>query len=74
MEAKEIRDLSSTEIRTKIDQAHEELRNLRFQRAVGQLTNLTRVRLVKRDIARMQTILRERDLAAALQPDAAKEE
>ncbi len=65
MEAKEIRDLSSTEIRTKIDQAHEELRNLRFQRAVGQLTDLSRMRHIKRDIARMETILRERELAAA---------
>ncbi len=65
MDAKEIRELSSVEIRTKVDQSHEELRNLRFQRAVGQLTDLSRMRHIKRDIARMETILRERELAAA---------
>ena len=64
MDTKEIRELSSVEIRTKVDQSHEELRNLRFQRAVGQLTDLSRMRHIKRDIARMETILRERELAA----------
>ncbi len=65
MQAAEIRELSTSEIVTKLDQAREEQRNLRFQRRTGQLTNLARPRELKRDIARMETILRERELAGA---------
>ncbi len=74
MEAREIRDLSTGEVQTKLDQTREELRNLRFQRAVGQLTDLMRMRAVRRDVARLETILRERAIAAETQepaPDAA---
>ena len=74
MEAREIRDLSTSEIQTKIEEAREELRNLRFQLAVGQLTDLTRMRAVRRNIARLLTILRERELAASAEPVAAEKE
>lgn len=74
MEIDAIRNLSTGEIRTKLDQSREELRNLRFQRAVGQLTDLMRLRAVRRDIARLETILRERTIAAALEPATTEEE
>ena len=74
MEVDAIRNLSTGEIRTKLDQSREEMRNLRFQRAVGQLTDLMRLRAVRRDIARFETILRERTIAAALEPATTEEE
>jgi len=64
MEAREIRALTDEEIRQKLDEAYETLFNLRFQRVVGQLENTARLREVRRDIARLKTILRERELAA----------
>jgi large subunit ribosomal protein L29 len=74
MEVDAIRSLNTGEIRTKLDQSREEMRNLRFQRAVGQLTDLMRLRAVRRDIARLETILRERTIAAALEPATTEEE
>ncbi len=71
MEAREIRDLSTAEIHTKLDQHREELRNLRFRRTVGQLTDPTRVKTLRRDIARMETILRERTMAGTTQAEPA---
>jgi large subunit ribosomal protein L29 len=62
MKAKDLRDLSSTEIERKIAGYKEELFNLRFQHATGQLENKMRIRDVRRDIARAKTILREREL------------
>ena len=64
MKAREIRALTDEEIRQKLDEAYETLFNLRFQRVVGQLENTARLREVRRDIARLKTILRERELAA----------
>jgi len=49
----------------KLDEAHQELFNLRFQYSTGQLKNTARLSQVKREIARLRTILRERELAAA---------
>jgi large subunit ribosomal protein L29 len=74
MRVDELRQLDTPELQTQLDGAREELRNLRFQRAVGQLTDATRLRAVKRDIARCLTILRERDLAATLAAGPAAEE
>ncbi len=71
MEAREIRDLSTAEMHTRLDQNREELRNLRFRRTVGQLTDPTRVRTLRRDIARMETILREREMAGTAQAEPA---
>jgi len=55
----ELRNLKSGEIETKLTDAREELMKLRFQQVSGQLTDTSRVRILRREIARMQTILRE---------------
>jgi len=64
MEARDIRVLVDDEIRQRLDESYETLFNLRFQRVVGQLENTARLGEVRRDIARLKTILRERELAA----------
>ncbi|EFQ24053.1 LSU ribosomal protein L29P [Aminomonas paucivorans DSM 12260] len=61
MDAKELRALSPEELREKHRQSKEELFNLRFQSAVGQLTNTSRIREVKRTIARILTVLRDKE-------------
>ena len=63
MTAKEIRELSNTEIAQQIETLKDELFNLRFQQATGQLTNTARLNTVKKDIARMKTVLTERELS-----------
>lgn len=65
MRASEIRSLSDAEIARRLDEAYQEQLNLRFQRASGQLRNTARMSQVRREIARLRTILRERQLAAA---------
>jgi large subunit ribosomal protein L29 len=65
VQAFEIRNLSDNEIKTKLEEAHEELFNLRFQKTIGQVKDPNRVTALKRDIARMKTILGERQRAAA---------
>jgi large subunit ribosomal protein L29 len=60
MKARELRELSMDELRQKEHDFKEELFNLRFQRATGQLENLMRLTHVKRDIAKVKTVLRER--------------
>jgi large subunit ribosomal protein L29 len=60
MNAKEIRELSTEEINTKLMDARQELMNLRFQMVTGQLTDTTRFKITRRDIARFETILTER--------------
>ncbi len=62
MKAKEIRDLTTSEIETKVKSLKEELFNLRFQLATGQLENTARIREVKKAIARMKTVVREREI------------
>jgi large subunit ribosomal protein L29 len=59
MKIQEIRDLSKEEIIKKIDDWEEELFNLRFQARLGQLTNPLQLRMIKRDIARAKTVLRQ---------------
>jgi large subunit ribosomal protein L29 len=66
MKAEEIRNLSEDEIRTQLDDAREELMNLRFQLAVGGVTDYTRLRYTRRTIARLLTILNEQERAANL--------
>ena len=61
MKAGEIREWSSDEIHQKIDEFTEELFNLRFQHATDQLENSMRVGHVRRDIARMKTVVKERE-------------
>ncbi len=62
MKARELRNLSDEELQAKLRESKEELFNLRFQSATGQLDNTSRIREVKRDIARIFTVLREREL------------
>ena len=62
--ASEIRELSSGEILEALEDAKQELFNLRFQKEVGQLEDPTRIKVVKRKIARLKTVLHERALAA----------
>lgn len=64
MKAKEIRALSANEIKVKIADTREELMKLRFQQVNGQLTDTSRLRALRRDIARMETILTEMQQAA----------
>ncbi|HLF01827.1 MAG TPA: 50S ribosomal protein L29 [Anaerolineales bacterium] len=67
MKIKEIRTLQTGEIESKLDDAREELFKLRFQITTGSLTDTSRLSLLKHNIARMLTVLRERQLAAELQ-------
>jgi large subunit ribosomal protein L29 len=60
MKAKEVRELSVDEIKTKLMNTRQELMNLRFQMVTGQLTDTSRFKVARRDIARLQTILNER--------------
>ena len=61
MKTSEIRKLSADEILTELDNAREELMKLRFQTATGELTDFNRLSEMRRNIARMMTILTERD-------------
>jgi large subunit ribosomal protein L29 len=65
MKANDIRDLTTAEIEQKVKALKEELFNLRFQLATGQLENTTRIREVRKSIARMKTVVREREIAAS---------
>ena len=62
MKANELRDMSAAELTKKLAELKEELFNLRFQHAVNQLENPMRIKAVKKDIARVNTLLREREL------------
>ncbi|MCP3977018.1 MAG: 50S ribosomal protein L29 [bacterium] len=64
MKAIELRQFSYGELGGKLDEAKEELFNLRFQLATNQLDNSTRLREVRREIARINTIRREQELEA----------
>ncbi len=65
MKASELRALDDAQLRAKLAEYKVELFNLRFQKATGSLTNTARPRQVKKEIARILTILRERELAQA---------
>ena len=64
MKAEDLRDLNETELAERLAQAKTELFNLRFQLATGQLDNPMKLKEAKRDIARIKTVARERELAA----------
>ena len=64
MKYKDIRELSDEELAQKLEDGRAELINLRFQMATSQLDNTARVSVVKRDIARIQTEMRARQIAA----------
>ncbi len=63
MRAAEVRDLSVDELQTRLAEVKEELFNLRFQNATGQLDNYKRLGELRRDVARIKTVLRERELS-----------
>ena len=63
MKASELKELTVEELQTKLTELKAELFNLRFQLAVNQLENSNRIGAVKKDIARVSTVLRQRELA-----------
>ncbi|NLB83589.1 MAG: 50S ribosomal protein L29 [Synergistaceae bacterium] len=63
MKARELNDLTIDELNEKHRQFKEELFNLRFQNAIGQLKNSSRIRIVKKTIARVLTVVREKQMA-----------
>jgi large subunit ribosomal protein L29 len=63
MKTKEIRLLSTGELKTKLEDAQHELMNLRFQVVTGQLTDTSRLKITRRQIATFETMLRERELS-----------
>ena len=65
----ELRELHDDELQTRLRESKEELFNLRFQMATGQLDNNRRLRVVRHDIARIYTILRERELGLSVAPE-----
>jgi large subunit ribosomal protein L29 len=65
MKAQEMRSMSNADLAHRLDESYQELFNLRFQRATGKLTNTARVNAVRKAIARMKTVLRERELVGA---------
>ncbi len=69
MKVKEIREMQVEQLRAKLSDKRHELMNLRFQQVTGQLTDSSQLRLIRRDIARMETILNQ-----SLQAAAAKEQ
>ncbi|AQA22082.1 large subunit ribosomal protein L29 [Rhodococcus sp. PvR044] len=68
--AAELRELSEEELVTRLRESKEELFNLRFQMATGQLDNNRRLRVVRHEIARVYTVMRERELGLAAAPSA----
>jgi large subunit ribosomal protein L29 len=64
----ELRELHDDELDTRLREAKEELFNLRFQMATGQLDNNRRLRTVRHDIARVYTVMRERELGLSAAP------
>ena len=67
MQANELISLPTPELEKKLDDSYRELFNLRFQRAQNQLKDVNSVRRVRRDIARIKTVLRQRELAQTQQ-------
>lgn len=66
----ELRNHKPGELETKLSDAREELMKLRFQQVTGQLTDTSRLRILKREIARMQTLLHEQGMAEVLEGEA----
>ena len=72
LNAAELRGLSRSELNTKVTELKEELFTLRFQSATGQLESHGRLRAVRKDIARIYTVIQERNLGIVDDPDAAE--
>ena len=69
MKTAELRELPSEELQTRLDEVKEELFNLRFQHATGQLENYSRLGQLRKDVARLRSIQRERDLGIGHEPE-----
>ena len=77
MKAHELRQLSDVELRKRIQEEEENLSHLRFQKVIGQLENPMKLGHVRKDIARLKTILRDRELNPSTKkpvPESPKEE
>lgn len=72
--ANELDELNNLDLESRLQEAKEELFNLRFQSATGQLESHGRLRSVKKDIARIYTVVRERELGIRTAPGATKED
>ena len=66
MDTSELRSMTSAELGNTLDDSYQELFNLRFQKSTGKLTNTARLGEVRQQIARIKTILRERELAGSV--------
>jgi large subunit ribosomal protein L29 len=73
LNAHELDELTATDLEAKLREAKEELFNLRFQAATGQLESHGRLRTVKKDIARIYTVVRERELGIRVAPGSSTE-
>lgn len=71
MKAKELFDMSTGELNKKLGELKQELFNLRFKHATGQLENANQLNILKKDIAKVKTILRERELGISAEPTVA---
>jgi large subunit ribosomal protein L29 len=65
MDIKELRALDTDELQLRLEEACKEMMNLRFQFAMGQQNDTSKLRIARRNIARIRTLLRERELALA---------
>ena len=74
MRPRQLRDLSDAELQERLAETRQELFNLRFQLATGQLDNPARMREVRHDVARIATVLREREIEQELDAIAGEEE
>jgi large subunit ribosomal protein L29 len=72
MQAREIRTWTTEELQRRLEETHRELFALRRELAMGRLEDYNRIGIVKRDVARMKTVLRERELIAELVEEAAQ--
>jgi len=70
VKSSELRNMNAGEIETKLSDAQEELMKLRFQQVTGQLTDTSRLRILRREIARMQTVLHEQKKAEVVEGEA----
>jgi len=74
MDAAQLRTMDNAALKKQLDDLYQEMFNLRFQRAAGQLSNPNRLGQVRRDIARIKTVLRERERAEVAKPAPSSEE
>jgi large subunit ribosomal protein L29 len=73
MKSKDVNAMATVELQAKLDESYKEIFNLRFQRTQGQLKDTNAIKRVRHDIARIKTVLRQRELAAEVQEKQAAE-